>query len=248
MIKFIEGDIVSRERTIYGISSALKWSNIWAFLNASGWTCKRGKELVDYYYIRPNIQLKASSRKSQDFFESVDETLEYLQQKLLTRPDGARYRLKSDSLNCFVKEIMQQFQPKVTASSSIPFSSPNVSLKPTIEVEDWFLDSMSLDWTDVVWPRLEERGWRQLTDSGSSGNIHSFVILMPSVKLDEISLGKNAFSSQDDVRRYLLVLYTQWSQLWKQRGSSGSKGKVSPGSYSKTPSSSISSKAKVETR
>jgi hypothetical protein len=233
---------------MYGISSALKWSNVWAFLSASGWTCKRGKELVDYYYIRPNKQLKVSSTKSQDFFESVDETLEYLQQKLFTRPEGARYRLKSESLNSFVEEIMQQFKPKVASSSSFPVSSPSVSLKPSLEVEDWFVDSMSLSWTDIVWPRLEGCGWRQLTDSGSSGNIHSVVILMPGVKLDEIALGKNAFSSQDDVRRYLLVLYTQWSQLWKQRNSSGSKGKVSPGLSSKMSSSSLSSKTKVEIR
>ena len=189
--------------------------------------------------------MKLSSTKSQDFFVSVDETLEYVLQKLLTRPAEARQYISSESLNDYVSVTIKQFQTKaVSVSSPLNIAlSPSLSSKAGIEIEDWFENALTLSWKDVVWPRLEKRGWRLFSENSAPGTTQSIVFLMPGVKLDEVSFGKNAFSSEDDVRRYLLVLYTQWSQLWKQRGSSSSKSKTSPEAPAKVPS-----KAKVDTR
>lgn len=64
MIQFLESDAVFDDKMRHMLRGGIKWANIWFFLSSSGWTCRKGKDLIDYYYIRPGKTVRLGGAKS----------------------------------------------------------------------------------------------------------------------------------------------------------------------------------------
>ena len=156
-------------------------------------------------------------RSWNDHFESVDEVMNYIQEKVVKRSSDTRLYFTSDCLLSFIDAVTSSFyvkpvrEEKDTRALAL-FDSPASSSVPvSVEVEDWFADALTLSWDKFIWPKLFERGWQRAMMSVERS---ISVIMMPGVIPGEIMVGKNAFSSEDDLRRYLLVLHSQWLTCW----------------------------------
>jgi hypothetical protein len=44
------------KKVSFMVQNGLKWANIWSLLVEVGWKCKKGRELIDYFYIRPPVR------------------------------------------------------------------------------------------------------------------------------------------------------------------------------------------------
>ena len=171
--------------------------------------------MVDFYYIRPKKSTDTSRNLA--LFESVDSVLGYVRNKLVHRKAADRFNYRSSSMNDFITKIIihiRNSKSSPSPSSSSPSSSKNViPLKNDFSIENWFADALTLDWRSKIWPSLNSAGWSVIQTNVSKNNASaaasSSTYLMPNVKVKDISYGKNAFSSEEDIRRFLFISFAQ---------------------------------------
>ena len=64
------------------------WNNLWSVLQTAGWTCvKASNPLHDWYYVRPNRDIKDSRNKlGRHYFTCPDDVIDFV--KTLDEKDG----------------------------------------------------------------------------------------------------------------------------------------------------------------
>jgi hypothetical protein len=127
-------------------------------------------------------------------------------------------------MNDFITKIIVHIRTSKSSSSPSPSSlSKNIiALKNDLSIENWFANALTLDWRGKIWPSLNSTGWSVIQSNASKNNASASAsasaasaasaastYLMPNVKAKDIVFGKNAFSSEEDVRRFLFISFAQ---------------------------------------
>jgi hypothetical protein len=89
------------------------WNNLWSVLQTAGWTCvKASNPLHDWYYVRPNRDIKDSRNKlGRHYFTCPDDVIDFV--KTLDEKDGKQSR-KSD-----IGGMLIAFEEEATVYSGV---------------------------------------------------------------------------------------------------------------------------------
>ena len=232
LFSFYQGDVPDElyklDWTSKGVLKNWKFTKVWKLLESVGWKWTKGRELVSFFYLRPNCQPQPPFTNGIEYFVSEDDVMHYVTktiEKNLAKQAQSRKRFTAEgNSNC--QSTTPFNQPVRDSSASDPASNevqvsktaPRKKLIPvyksapttdttlleeaTTSTTDAteLVDAMSAQW-NVVWKILRSIGWTW--DFGTQTN--SWYIA-PGYTVKTATSGEQKFSDEQAVRRHIRKL------------------------------------------
>jgi hypothetical protein len=198
--------------------NSMKWAELWKILEDLEWTWQKGRELIDFVYIRPGYKhLFSASKKNRfeaankfrnSYFTSQDDVIAFIRQHIkVDSPIESAKKVEIDtSIKTHTPFVDQSKSFVVDNNSAIKKMESSISDSDSEPaVSQWTKSYVScLTWKEL-WESLQKRGWTW--DHGSG--LITTLYLLPNIRKGsfEAQIGVNMLTSQEEVRDYVYRNY-----------------------------------------
>jgi hypothetical protein len=213
----------SDDRDMYYLRQKRRaWKSTWRSLERMGWFWTKGKDLIDFYYIRPGRTV-ALGFEGRDYFISADQIIRFLGEvearyrTLVPLPPSPIMEPTNVSSPDLVEKKSQSEHPKsalhgsiqprsvTPPKSALPATATpvtgNASVKPSIDIVSAVRTAR---WGDL-WRYLQAAGW--LWNYGLKREFVLVWYFKPGVSIDDRSAvaGVDKFAEESGVRDHLIA-------------------------------------------
>jgi hypothetical protein len=175
------------------------WADVWARLESIGWYWTKGKDLVDFYYIRPDAKPKQPFKLNQDYFASADDVLDFIHVESVkyATSTSSSSKVQSTAVQAAGKgRILRNNSRSVQDTQEEEFTAPDYHPPQRITRQAKQTKKLILTGTQE---EDDDEGDNDGDDEENNGETGE----------------SQGFSIETDAQPRLNILEADWSKIWK---------------------------------